>query len=166
MRAVVQRTKSAAVTADGETVGRIKRGLAVLVGVGEEDGPDDVDYLARKISGLRVFEDDAGKMNLSVADVDGAVLLVPQFTLYGDCRRGRRPSFDPAAPPDTARRLYENLVQQVRDRNLDVETGEFGSHMELDLVKQTLAHRTPPPNGTPSIISGPSESASRGDAAS
>ena len=134
MRAVVQRASRASVAVDGETIAEMGKGLVALVGVGEDDGPDDVDYLAQKIVGLRVFDDDEGKMNLSAPDVDAGIMLVPQFTLYGDCRRGRRPSFDASAPPDVAETLYEQLVESVRARDVRVETGEFKSFMELELV--------------------------------
>jgi len=130
----VQRASRASVTVDDEVVAGMDRGLVVLVGVGDEDGPDDVDYLARKIVGLRIFEDDQGKMNLSVRDVGAGIMIVPQFTLYGDCRRGRRPSFDASAPPETAEQLYEQLVEDVRERAGEVQTGEFKSYMELELV--------------------------------
>ena len=134
MRAVVQRASSASVTVDGEEVARMGRGLAVLVGVGEGDDSDDVSYLARKIAGLRVFEDDEGKMNLSVKDVGADVMLVSQFTLYGDCRKGRRPSFGSAAPPDRAEKLYEELADDLRRKGIEVETGEFKAHMKFDLI--------------------------------
>lgn len=130
----MQRASRASVTVDDEVVAGMDRGLVVLVGVGDEDGPDDVDYLARKIVGLRIFEDDQGKMNLSVRDVGAGIMIVPQFTLYGDCRRGRRPSFDASAPPETAEQLYEQLVEDVRERAGEVQTGEFKSYMELELV--------------------------------
>ena len=134
MRAVVQRVSRASVTVDEDIIAEMGRGLVALVGVGEEDGGEDVDYLARKLVGLRVFEDDAGKMNLSVQDVGAGIMIVPQFTLYGDCRRGRRPSFDASAPPDRAEELYDRLVEDVRGRGPEVETGEFKSYMELELV--------------------------------
>jgi D-tyrosyl-tRNA(Tyr) deacylase len=114
--------------------GEIMRGLLVFAGVERGDGPGDVDYIAGKISELRVFEDDAGKMNRSVAEIGGAVLVVSQFTLCGDCRKGRRPSFDAAEAPITARPLYENLVASLRAQNLTVQTGEFQAHMDVTLV--------------------------------
>jgi len=114
MRAVVQRVSRAKVTVDGETTGEIEHGLLVLLGVAAEDAKADADYLAEKIVGLRIFEDDGGKMNLAVGEVEGAVLVVSQFTLYGDVRRGKRPSFDGAAPPQPARELYEYLVAKIR----------------------------------------------------
>ncbi len=114
MRAVVQRVSRARVTVRGEVVGKIERGLLVLIGVAGTDSETDADYLAEKIAGLRVFEDDAGKMNRAVAEVSGAVLVVSQFTLYGDVRRGKRPSFDDAALPEKARRLYEYFLECIR----------------------------------------------------
>lgn len=134
MRAVVQRVKRASVTVNGEVVGRIEKGLLVLLGVGRDDTEADADYLAAKIAGLRVFEDGEGKMNLAAADVGGAVLAVSQFTLYGDVRRGKRPSFDDAAPPDLARKLYESFVQRIRDAGLRCETGRFQEMMDVELV--------------------------------
>jgi len=115
-------------------VGEIGVGLLVLLGVGKEDSETAVDYLAEKITGLRIFEDDAGKMNLSVQDKGGEVLVVSQFTLYGDVRRGKRPSFDGAARPEEARRLYEYFVQRVRTAGLRCETGEFQAMMDVELV--------------------------------
>ena len=118
MRAVVQRVASARVTVAGRVVGEIGRGLLVFVGVGQADGPSDVAYIAGKVRELRVFEDDTGKMNRSLADVGGSVLVVSQFTLYGDCRRGRRPSFDAAAAPDQARAMYDDLARSLRSAGL------------------------------------------------
>ena len=134
MRAVVQRVRSAAVTVDGEVVGRIARGVVVLVGIGREDGEADVAYVARKVRDLRLFEDEGGRLNRSLADVGGAALVVSQFTLYGDCRRGRRPSFDAAAAPREARPLYEALVRALRDSGTRVETGVFRAMMDVALV--------------------------------
>lgn len=115
-------------------VGAIDRGLLVLAGVARDDGPADVEYLASKILGLRVFPDDAGRMNRSVEEVGGAVLVVSQFTLLGDSRRGRRPAFSDAAAPDAARELYERLVARLRDSRLTVAAGEFQAHMDVTLV--------------------------------
>src|SRR5208282_2151870 len=125
MRAVVQRVNRAKVTVGVETTGEIGLGLLVLLGVGAGDTRADADYLAEKTIGLRIFEDAGGKMNLSVADVGGALLVVSQFTLYGDARRGKRPSFDAAAPPGEARELYEYFVEKVRAAGLRSETGRF-----------------------------------------
>lgn len=134
MRAVVQRVATARVRVGDRVVAEIGRGLLVLVGVGRDDGPRDVEYIAGKIRDLRVFDDEQGKLNRSVAEVGGAVLVVSQFTLYGDCRKGRRPSFDGAAPPAEARRLYEALVQTLRETGLPVATGEFQAMMQVELV--------------------------------
>lgn len=137
MRAVVQRVKEARVEVDGRVVGAIAEGgpgLLVLLGAGEGDGPQDADYLARKIAGLRIFEDGQGRMNRSVSDVGGSLLVVSQFTLFGDCRKGRRPSFVGALEPEAARGLCERFVE-VAGREVDhVETGEFGAHMDVHLV--------------------------------
>ncbi len=134
MRAVVQRVTSARVTVDDRAVGSIRHGLLVLVGIARDDGGDAAAYLVDKIVGLRVFADADGRMNRSVREVDGGLLLVSQFTLYGDCRRGRRPSFDRAAAPDEARTLYEELVDRFRDRGVAVETGTFQAHMMVHSV--------------------------------
>jgi len=136
MRAVVQRVSRANVTVNGEIAGEIGPGLLVLLGVGTDDTATDSDYLVEKIIGLRVFEDEGGKMNLSVADTNGALLVVSQFTLYGDVRRGKRPSFDAAAPPHTARELYEYFVEQVRAKGLRCETGRFQEMMKVELVNE------------------------------
>lgn len=134
MRAVVQRVSRAEVRVAGQVTGKIDLGLLVLLGVGASDDTADADYLADKISGLRVFEDPEGKMNLAVPDVGGAILVVSQFTLYGDVRRGKRPSFDAAAPSQRARELYEYFVQRIRAVGLRCETGVFQEMMEVDLV--------------------------------
>jgi D-tyrosyl-tRNA(Tyr) deacylase len=134
MRAVVQRVTSARVRVDDRIVGEIGRGLLVFAGVEKADGPEDIKYVAGKVSGLRVFEDAAGKMNLSIGEAGGAVLAVSQFTLCGDCRKGRRPSFDDAEPPASAKPLYEGLLRELRALNVKVETGEFQAHMEVELV--------------------------------
>jgi D-aminoacyl-tRNA deacylase len=136
MRAVVQRVSRAKVSVDGATTGEIGLGLLVLLGVGCEDGEEDANYLAEKIAGLRVFEDEGGKMNRSVIDAGGSVLAVSQFTLYGDVRRGKRPSFDAAAAPDVARRLYELFVERVRAAGLRCETGRFQEMMQVELVNE------------------------------
>ena len=134
MRAVVQRVSRAQVTVRGEVVGSIERGIVVLLGVAGTDIEADADYLADKVAGLRIFEDDAGKMNRSVAEAGGAVLVVSQFTLYGDVRRGKRPSFDAAAPPELARRLYGYFVERIRAGGLRCETGRFQEMMQVELV--------------------------------
>lgn len=136
MRAVVQRVGRAQVTVNGEITGQIGPGLVVLLGVGRDDTEADATYLAEKIAGLRVFEDDQGKMNRSVQDVGGSVLAVSQFTLYGDVRRGKRPSFDAAAPPEKARQLYEFFVNQIRVAGLRCETGRFQQMMKVELVNE------------------------------
>ena len=134
MRAVVQRVNRASVEVVGEITGEIGHGLLVLLGVAQEDVEADADYLAEKIAGLRIFEDDAGKMNLSVVDIGGALLAVSQFTLFGDVRRGKRPSFDAAARPERARELYEYFVGRIRALGLRCETGRFQATMDVELV--------------------------------
>ncbi len=134
MRAVIQRVSRAQVTVNGELTGKIARGLLVFLGVAQADTEADAAYLVDKITGLRIFEDDQGKMNLSVAGVGGAVLVVSQFTLYGDVRRGKRPSFDAAAPPQRARELYEHVVERIHAAGLPCETGRFQEMMEVELV--------------------------------
>jgi len=134
MRAVVQRVSRCRVTVAGEVVGEIGRGLLVLLGVGQNDTEAAADYLAEKIAGLRIFEDSSGKMNLAVGEAGGAVLVVSQFTLYGDVRRGKRPSFDAAARPEQARRLYEYFVERIRAAGLRCETGRFQEMMDVELV--------------------------------
>ena len=134
MRAVVQRVSSARVLVDERVIGEIGAGLLVFAGVEQADGPDDVKYVAGKVRDLRIFEESAGKMNLPLSDAGGALLVVSQFTLCGDCRRGRRPSFDDAAPPAVAKLIYEDLVRELRASGAHVETGEFQAHMRVDLV--------------------------------
>ena len=134
MRLVIQRVSEASVTVDGQIIGRIGPGLCILVGVGNDDNPTKVAALADKVKKLRIFQDELGKMNLSVADIGGAILLISQFTLYADCRKGNRPSFTDAAPPAMAEDLYEVLAQQLRTTGLSVATGQFQSHMKVALV--------------------------------
>lgn len=134
MRAVVQRVTHGAVTVDGQTVGEIGPGTLVLLGVGRDDTERDADYLAEKIAHLRIFEDDAGKMNHSVLESGGAMLVVSQFTLLGDCRKGRRPSFAAAAPPETAEQLYTHFTDRVRAMGIQVATGRFRAMMQVCLV--------------------------------
>ncbi|MCL6487980.1 D-aminoacyl-tRNA deacylase [Alicyclobacillus mali (ex Roth et al. 2021)] len=134
MRVVVQRSGPARVRVDGEIVGEIDFGLVLLVGVGKDDGPEDVRYLADKIAGLRIFPDEDGKLNRDVREVGGAVLSVSQFTLYGDARKGRRPSYADAAPPEMAESLYDALNDALRAEGLRVETGRFRAMMQVELV--------------------------------
>ena len=134
MRAVIQRVSSARVRVGGEIVGEIGKGFLVLLAVGKEDSEKDADWLAEKIVGLRVFEDEQGKLNLSLKDVGGEILIVSQFTLYGDCRKGRRPSFDQSAPPELAERLYNYFVEKVKEKGVKVATGRFQAFMEVELV--------------------------------
>ena len=134
MRAVVQRVSRARVTVESRSIGQIERGLMVLVGVGSGDVQSDAEYLAEKISALRIFEDADGKMNRNVTEAGGAVLAVSQFTLYGDARRGKRPSFDAAARPEQARGLFEDFVERVRALGLRCETGQFQAEMQVELV--------------------------------
>ena len=134
MRVILQRVSSASVSIEGRVAGSIGRGFVVLVGFAPGDGDDQVTWMADKIAGLRLFPDDQDKMNLSLGEVDGAVLVVSQFTLYGDARKGRRPSFVSAAQPEQAIGLYEGFVQALGERGLPVETGEFGARMAVELV--------------------------------
>jgi len=134
MKAVVQRVTQSRVTVAGQETGVIGQGLMVLLGVAQEDTSADAEWLAEKIVGLRIFEDDHGKMNRSLSEVNGRMLVVSQFTLLGDCRKGRRPSFIKAAPPDRAEALYHHFVQHVGEKGIGVETGQFGAAMEVSLV--------------------------------
>ncbi|HYN14513.1 MAG TPA: D-aminoacyl-tRNA deacylase [Terriglobales bacterium] len=136
MRAVVQRVQRARVTVSGETAGEIGQGLLVLLGVGQNDTEAAADYLADKIAGLRIFDDEAGRMNHAVGEIGGAVLVVSQFTLLGDVRRGKRPSFDAAARPELARRLYEYFVGKLRAAGLRCQTGRFQEMMQVELVNE------------------------------
>ncbi len=134
MKVVVQRCKEASVNVNGEVVGKINQGLMVLVGVTHEDTEKDAKYLAEKVAGLRIFEDDLGKMNYSVVDTKGAILSVSQFTLYGDCRKGRRPNFMAAAKPEMALELYETFNRELINKGLQVETGIFGEMMDVSFT--------------------------------
>ncbi|RED87694.1 D-aminoacyl-tRNA deacylase [Cohnella phaseoli] len=134
MKVVLQRVSEAKVTVENEVVGAIGKGLMLLVGVGQEDTEQDLIWMADKLAGLRIFEDDGGKMNLSIEDVGGDVLSVSQFTLYGDCRKGRRPNFMGAARPELAETLYDKFNGLLRARGLRVETGRFGAMMDVSLV--------------------------------
>lgn len=134
MRVVLQRSKNAAVTVKGQTVGAISRGLVLLVGIADGDTEQDAAYVAEKIAGLRIFEDEGGRMNLSVLETGGQVLSISQFTLYGDCRKGRRPNFMGAARPEHAEPLYDRFNAMLRERGIHVETGRFGAMMDVSLV--------------------------------
>lgn len=134
MKAVVQRVVDASVTVKGDTVGSVEQGLVVLLGVTHEDTEEDARYLAKKIPYLRIFEDEDGKMNLSLADLGGKLLSISQFTLYGDCRKGRRPNFMEAAKPDLAEELYETFNTMVGQEGVSVETGQFGAMMNVQLT--------------------------------
>jgi D-aminoacyl-tRNA deacylase len=134
MRAVVQRVTRASVTVEGKIIGEIGSGLVVLLGVARDDDPRDADYLAEKIAALRIFDDEQGKMNLSVKEIDGGLLVVSQFTLYGDVRRGLRPSWIDAAPPEIAEPLYNYFVEQTRKHVANVATGSFRAMMRVELV--------------------------------
>ena len=136
MKAVLQRVRSASVTVEGETIASIAQGLVVLLGVAKDDSEVDVAYMADKIPQLRIFSDEAGKMNRSIMDVKGELLMVSQFTLLGDTHRGRRPGFDTAAPPDTAQRLYESAAHAIRKRGVPVQTGKFGANMVVILENE------------------------------
>ena len=134
MRAVVQRVSRASVTVEGDCIGSIGKGVVVLLGVGRDDTAVDADYLAEKVVGLRIFEDDDGKMNRCLAEVGGACLVVSQFTLLGDCRKGRRPSFVSAALPEQAEPLYQRFADGIRERRIEVATGRFRAQMDVELV--------------------------------
>jgi D-tyrosyl-tRNA(Tyr) deacylase len=134
MRAVIQRVKSCSVSVDNKLVSKIDRGILVLLGVSINDGPADAEFLADKISNLRIFEDENGKMNLSLVNVNGEIMVVSQFTLYGDCKKGRRPSFIDAAPPEKASELYEYFALLLKKKNIPTQTGEFRAMMDVALV--------------------------------
>ncbi len=134
MRAVVQRVKEAKIEVDNQIVGSISKGLLVYLGVGKDDNEKDVEFIADKLVNLRIFADENEKMNLSVLDVGGAILLVSQFTLYGDCRKGRRPGFDLAGGPETAEKLYEKTIEAIRQKGVTVETGVFAAHMDVTSI--------------------------------
>lgn len=134
MRAVVQRVRAASVTVDHQVAGEIGHGFLVLAGITHEDTDEDVRFIASKLCGLRIFEDDDGKMNRAIGDVRGSMLIISQFTLYGDCRKGRRPSFVAAAPPEIAEPLYQRLCEAVREQGIPVQTGRFQEHMDVSLL--------------------------------
>jgi len=134
MKAVLQRVQSAQVLVDGRLTGKIGKGLLVFVGVGKGDGESDLTYMVSKIPDLRIFEDASGKFNLSLKEVNGEMLIVSQFTLFGDCRKGRRPSFTDAEDPALAKSLYERLIHRLREQGIPVQTGEFQTKMEVHLV--------------------------------
>ena len=134
MRAVIQRVSQASVSVDNELVGRIDQGMLVLLGVEQNDSPADLAYMVKKTIGLRIFEDQEGKMNLSIQQVVGQMLVVSQFTLLGDMRKGNRPSFVDAAPPEQANKMYERFVSSIRDESIEAQTGVFGANMQVQLV--------------------------------
>ena len=150
MRAVVQRSGEASVTVDGEVVGRIRKGLVILLGVGAGDGPDQVAWLSAKVANLRIFQDGSGRMNHSLLDTGGEALVVSQFTLYGDCRKGRRPNFPSAARPELAEPLYESFCRSLEEQGVPVSKGVFGAMMEVRLCNDgpvTLVVDTGPSTG-------------------
>lgn len=134
MRAVVQRVLYASCEVKGEIAGKIDKGLLIFLGIGKDDNEADIDYIIDKVINLRIFEDESGKMNLSVKDVGGSILLISQFTLFGDVRKGRRPSFDSAMPPDNAEILYEKSIQKFKNTNIKIETGRFKEMMKISLL--------------------------------
>lgn len=134
MRAVVQRVKKSEVKVDNDLVGSINSGLLIFLGIGKDDGIDDIDYMIDKIVNLRIFEDNQNKMNLSALDLNKEIMIVSQFTLYGDCKKGRRPSFFDAAPPDEAERLYDLFIDNFKKYDLKIQTGEFQAMMDIDLI--------------------------------
>ena len=134
MRSVIQRVSYATVKVDGEIIGEIRKGLLVLLGVCDEDTEKDLIYMVDKITGLRIFEDEEKKMNLSVEDIGGELLVVSQFTLFGDCRKGKRPSFSSAGKPDYANEMYEKFIKLLKEKNLKVESGRFGADMKVELL--------------------------------
>jgi D-tyrosyl-tRNA(Tyr) deacylase len=134
MKAVIQRVQSAQVLVDGRLTGKIGKGLLVFIGVGKGDGEEDISYMVSKLPDLRIFEDASGKFNLSLKEINGEMLVVSQFTLYGDCKKGRRPSFTDAEEPSIAKNLYERLVHRLKEQGLPIETGEFQAKMEVHLI--------------------------------
>jgi D-tyrosyl-tRNA(Tyr) deacylase len=134
MKVVIQRSKAASVAVDGEITGQIEKGLVLLVGVTHADGEEDAAFLADKVANLRIFEDESGKMNYSLLEAGGDILSISQFTLYGDCRKGRRPNFMNAARPEVAEGLYESFNERLREKGLNVQTGRFGAMMDVSLI--------------------------------
>lgn len=134
MRAVIQRVNHASVSVEGEIVGEINKGLLILLGVHKNDTEEDLDYIYRKVKGLRIFEDEDGLMNLSLEDIEGELLVVSQFTLYGDARKGRRPSFTESARPELAEPMYEKFIELAKRDNIKCSTGKFGAHMDVQLL--------------------------------
>jgi len=134
MRSILQRVKYASVTVDGETVGKIEKGILVFLGVSDEDTDEDLKYLADKVRGLRIFEDEDEKMNLSVEDIKGEILVISQFTLFGDCRKGKRPSFSSAGRPDYANEMYEKFIEYLKGTGIKTERGVFGADMKVELL--------------------------------
>ena len=134
MRAVVQRVKSSKVEVDGKIIGSIGRGINLLIGISKEDTREDIDYIVRKVLGMRIFEDENGKMNYSLQDIKGQLIVISQFTLYGDCRRGKRPDFMKAQGGDLARSLYNELVEEFKKEVPDLQTGEFGADMQVEII--------------------------------
>ncbi|MDY0236683.1 MAG: D-aminoacyl-tRNA deacylase [Gudongella sp.] len=134
MRAVVQRVNRADVRVDNKIIGNIKKGLLVYLGIGKEDDSSDIDYLVKKVIGLRIFEDNNEKMNLSISDINGEILVISQFTLYGDVRKGKRPSFTDSAHPNIGNDYYMKFVEKVKESGIKVQTGEFGAHMEVEYI--------------------------------
>lgn len=134
MRAVVQRVKEASCRVDGEIVGKIDKGILLFLGVGQGDEDKDLNYLVDKVVGLRIFSDDEGKMNLSLEDIEGEILIISQFTLYGDVRKGKRPSFTNSAAPDLGEKFYKQFIEEVKSRGIKAETGVFGADMDIELI--------------------------------
>ncbi len=134
MRAILQRVSYAQVTVDGNIIGKIEKGLLVFLGVCDEDDENDLNYLVEKTAGLRIFQDENDKMNLSVEDIGGEILVVSQFTLFGDCRKGKRPSFSSAGKPDYANEMYEKFIKSLKERGIGVKTGIFGADMKVELL--------------------------------
>ena len=134
MKIVIQRAKKAKVEVEGKIIGKIEKGFMVLLGVGPNDTKENADFLVKKMCNLRIFEDENGKMNLSIKDIGGELLIVSQFTLYADCRKGNRPSFTEAAKPELANELYEYFMQRCKEEGIKVEHGQFGAHMEVDFI--------------------------------